>query len=48
MLGKLAIRASSYSRLLRLKTIVRIRWLAIICQTVTLLFVALYLGFRFR
>jgi len=47
MLGKLAIRASSYSRLLRLKTIVRIRWLAIICQTVTLLFVALYLGFSF-
>jgi len=41
----LAQRASSYSRLLRLTTIIRIRWLAIICQTLTLLFVALYLGF---
>lgn len=43
----LTIRASSASRLLRLTTILRIRWFAIICQTVTVLFVALYLGFPF-
>jgi len=43
----LAIRASSYSRLLRLTTMMRIRWFAIICQTATLLFVAFYLGFSF-
>lgn len=38
-------RASNYSRLLRLITLIRIRWFAIICQTMSVLFVAFYLGF---
>lgn len=38
-------RASNHSRLLRLVTLIRIRWFAIICQTSSVLFVALYFGF---
>lgn len=40
-------RASNYSRLLRLITLIRIRWLAIICQTASILLVAFYWSFSF-
>jgi len=39
------LRTSSYSRLMKLTTMVRIRWLGIICQSVVVLFVGLYLQF---
>lgn len=40
-------RTSAYSRRLRSTTLVRIRWLAVVCQTIAVMFVALYLGFPF-
>ncbi|WP_297322101.1 ActS/PrrB/RegB family redox-sensitive histidine kinase [uncultured Bartonella sp.] len=39
-------RTSTYSRRLRSTTLVRIRWLAIFCQTMTIVFVSVYLGFK--
>lgn len=45
MRSELSVRASSYSRLMRLTTLVRIRWFAIVCQLGAILFVVLYLGF---
>ncbi|EJF91200.1 ActS/PrrB/RegB family redox-sensitive histidine kinase [Bartonella tamiae] len=38
-------RTSNYSRLLRTKTLVRIRWLAVFCQTIAVGFVSFYLNF---
>lgn len=40
-------RTSTYSRRLRSTTLIRIRWLAIFSQTITIAFVSVYLGFKF-